>query len=212
MKIRQFVGLILVLFVACGEKAAAGNTAGFSEPRPYKQPNAQLKTAIFAGGCFWCMEPPFEKLAGVKAVISGYSGGSEKNPTYTQVSYGRTSHAESVLVLYDPKQVTYAKLLDVFWRSINPEQADGQFYDRGEQYKTYIFFNDAGERAAAEKSRDDLMKTGKFARIAVQIKAAGLFWPAEDYHQDYYKKNPADYYGYRKGSGRDAYIKSKWGE
>lgn len=196
---------------ACGERADAGEGKGFSLPRPYVNKEGKLRTAIFAGGCFWCMEPPFEKLPGVKAVISGYSGGKEKNPTYGEVSYGRTSQVESVLVLYDPAQVSYDKLLQVFWRNINPEQEDGQFYDRGEQYRTYIFFNTPEEKASAEKSKSELLQTGKFGRIAVQIKAANAFWPAEDYHQDYYKKNPDHYYRYRKGSGRDDYIRSKWG-
>lgn len=203
--------LLILGFYGCGERAAAGGNKDFSLPRPYVNRDTRLKTAVFAGGCFWCMEPPFEKLAGVKAVISGYSGGRERNPTYDQVSYGRTSQVESVLVLYDPAVVSYEKLLEVFWRNINPEQDDGQFYDRGEQYKTYIYYGSAAEKAAAEKSKAGLLKTGKFAKIAVQIKAAGEFWPAEDYHQDYYKKNPDHYYRYRKGSGRDDYIESKWG-
>ena len=198
------------LVFACNEAATAGGKGSFSFPRPYKETNAQLWTAAFAGGCFWCMEPPFEKLPGVKAVISGYTGGREKNPTYDEVSYGRTSHAEAVLVVYDPKKIKYEKLLEVFWRNINPEQADGQFYDRGPQYKTYIYYANAAEKAAAEKSRADLLRTGKFSRIGTEIVPANDFWPAEDYHQDYYQKNPEHYYRYRTGSGRDAYIKSKW--
>jgi len=199
--------LLAAIFVGgCNPNTAAD----FTLPRPYVNKDAKLKTAIFAGGCFWCMEPPFEKLAGVKAVISGYSGGSEKHPTYDQVSYGRTSQVESVLVLYDPKVINYEKLVDVFWQNINPEQDDGQFYDRGPQYKTYIYYSTEAERVSAEKSKAKLAASGKFVKIATQIKAANEFWPAEDYHQDYYKKNPGHYYQYRTGSGRDAYIKSKW--
>jgi methionine-S-sulfoxide reductase len=220
MKLKHGILMLACAVLCCGDKAEAGGDAAsataslskFSLPRPYVNKNDKLKIAIFAGGCFWCMEPPYEKLGGVKAVISGYSGGKEKNPTYGDVSYGRTDQVESVLVLYDPAQVSYDKLLDVFWRNINPEQDDGQFYDRGDQYKTYIFYGSKNEKAAAEKSKMELENSGKFTKIAVKIREAGDFWPAEDYHQDYYKKNPADYYRYRKGSGRDAYIESKWGK
>lgn len=207
--IKRFLYLnFVLLLLGCSTRATA--EAGFSEPRPFKNRDAKLKTAVFAGGCFWCMEAPFEKLSGVKAVISGYAGGREKNPTYDQVSYGKSTHVESVLVLYDPQQVGYAALLEIFWRNINPEQADGQFYDIGPQYKTYIFYANEAERLAAEKSKGDLLRTGKFARVATGIRPAAEFWPAEDYHQDYYKKNPGHYQRYRKGSGRDAYLKSKW--
>lgn len=215
-KLRLFVALCTLSIAACGGKAAAeGATTSrdkFSFPRPFVNKDPKLKSAIFAGGCFWCMVSPFEKIKGVKGVISGYSGGKEKNPTYDEVSYGKTGHAESVLVLYDPQQVSYEKLLDTFWRSINPEQDDGQFYDRGDHYKTYIFYDTKEEKNAAEKSKAEVAASGKYTRIAVQIKEAKEFWPAEDYHQDYYKKNPAHYYQYYNGSGRKAYIESKWGK
>lgn len=201
--------LIIFVAVACEKKLEAG-AKDFSLPRPYVLSDKNLKVAVFAGGCFWCMEPPFEKLKGVKAVISGYAGGSEKNPTYEEVSYGRSSHVEAVLVVYDPKVVSYAKLLEIFWQNINPEQADGQFYDRGPQYMTLIFYANETEQKLAEKSKVDLAATKKFSRIATRVSPATAFWPAEDYHQDYYKKNPAHYYQYRTGSGRDAYLKSKW--
>lgn len=209
---KYFIALrALILFSALNGATLVSAESGFSLPRPYKQNDQKLRVAIFAGGCFWCMEPPFEKLRGVKAVISGYAGGKEKNPTYDNVSYGRTTHVESVLVLYDPRQVSYRELLQVFWRNINPEQGDGQFYDRGEQYKTYIFYANAAEQSEAEKSKMDLLRSGKFAQIATGIRPATEFWPAEDYHQDYYKKNPGHYYRYRKGSGRDDYLRAKWG-
>lgn len=205
---------LLIIFTCCApaEKLSAGGQGDnrFSLPRPYVNADKKLATAVFAGGCFWCMEPPFEKLQGVKAVYSGYAGGKENNPTYDDVSYGRSSHVEAVLVLYDPKLVSYEKLLRVFWQNINPEQNDGQFYDRGTQYMTYIFYANEAERRLAEKSKGDLAATKKFARIATRISPTTAFWPAEDYHQDYYKKNPAHYYQYRTGSGRDAYLKSKW--
>jgi len=200
--------------ICCGDKAEAGgnNKEKFTFERPFVNKDPKLKSAIFAGGCFWCMVSPYEKIKGVKGVISGYSGGKEKNPTYQDVSYGQTSHAESVLVLYDPQQVSYEKLVDTFWRSVNPEQDDGQFYDKGEHYKTYIFYGNAAEKIIAEKSKAEVAASGKYTRIAVQIKEAKEFWPAEDYHQGYYKKNPAEYYRYYEGSGRKAYIESKWGK
>jgi methionine-S-sulfoxide reductase len=207
--IKRFIYPVSAAFLACS--APAGAKGAFSEPRPYVTKAAGLSVAVFAGGCFWCMEAPFEKLAGVKAVISGYAGGREKNPTYDEVSSGRSSHVESVLVLYDAKQLSYEKLLEVFWRNINPEQEDGQFYDIGPQYKTYIFYGSEAERVAAEKSKRELMRSGKFSRVATRIVPATDFWPAEDYHQDYYKKNPEHYQRYRVGSGRDTYLKSKWG-
>ncbi|MBX3721334.1 MAG: peptide-methionine (S)-S-oxide reductase MsrA [Turneriella sp.] len=217
MKLKLWIVFVSLISLSCGDKAEAGKNSGgsrekFSFPRPFENPDPKLKSAIFAGGCFWCMVSPFEKVKGVKGVISGYSGGKEKNPTYEEVSYGGTSHAESVLVLYDPKQVTYEKLLDTYWRSINPEQDDGQFYDRGDHYKTYIFYGNKEEKAAAEKSKAEVAASGKYTKIAVQIKEAKEFWPAEDYHQDYYKKKPAHYYQYYNGSGRKAYLESKWGK
>jgi methionine-S-sulfoxide reductase len=142
--------LIIFVAVACEKKLEAG-AKDFSLPRPYVLSDKNLKVAVFAGGCFWCMEPPFEKLKGVKAVISGYAGGSEKNPTYEEVSYGRSSHVEAVLVVYDPKVVSYAKLLEVFWQNINPEQADGQFYDRGPQYMTLYFLRERDRAEACRK-------------------------------------------------------------
>lgn len=168
------------------------------------------KVAIFAGGCFWCMESPFEKLAGVKAVIVGYTDGKEKKPTYSEVSYGNTGHVEAVLVVYNPKVVQYERLLDVYWQSINPEQDDGQFYDRGDPYKPYIFISNKEERKAAEDSSRAMAVSGKFVRIAVKIKEASAFWPAEDFHQGYYKKNPKHYAEYVNASGRKAYLESKW--
>ena len=168
--------------------------------------------AIFAGGCFWCMEAPFEKLEGVSAVVSGYSGGPEKSPTYSQVSAGSTGHLEVVQVSYDPSEITYEELLDVFWMQIDPTDPGGQFADRGKQYTTAIFYNDEQEHLLAEQSRDDLAASGKFKMpIATEILPAGDFFPAEEYHQDYYKKNPAHYNSYKKGSGREDYLERTWG-
>ncbi len=172
-----------------------------------------LKKAIFAGGCFWCMEPPFEKLDGVDAVISGYSGGDEKNPTYEEVSAGKTSHLETIQIVYDPSLVSYRELLEIFWMQIDPTDDGGQFADRGHQYQTAIFYGDEEEKRVAEESRDELARSGRFDKpIVTPIAAAGPFYPAERYHQDYYKKNSIRYKQYREGSGRAGYLRQTWGE
>ena len=171
------------------------------------------KVATFAGGCFWCMEPPFDKLPGVVATISGYTGGTKTNPTYEEVSSGSTGHAESVDVIYDPKKVTYGQLLDVYWHNVDPTVKDRQFCDGGTQYRTAIFYNDQEQREAAEASKAALEKSKPFkAPIVTQIVMAITFYPAEDYHQDYYKKNPVRYQIYRSGCGRDARLKDLWGD
>ncbi len=168
--------------------------------------------ATFAGGCFWCMEPPFENLDGVVEVVSGYSGGAEENPTYQEVSAGMTGHREVIQVVYDPDKVSYEELLDIFWRQIDPTDSEGQFADRGNQYETAIYFHDDEQKMLAEKSRDELAQSGRFDRpIVTEILAAGPFYPAEDYHQDYYKKNSTHYKRYRKGSGREGYLEETWG-
>ena len=172
----------------------------------------ETAVATFAGGCFWCMEPPFEKLDGVISVVSGYTGGKEKNPSYEQVSSSRTGHAEAVEVRYDPRKIDYATLLDVFWHQIDPTDAGGQFADRGRQYRTAIFYHDEPQRTLAERSRADLESSGKFGRpIVTAIEPAGAFYPAEDYHQDYYKMNPEHYKSYRRGSGREGFLQKTWG-
>ena len=172
----------------------------------------ETEVATFAGGCFWCMEPPFEKLDGVISVVSGYTGGKEKNPTYEQVSSSRTGHAESIEVRYDPRKIDYATLLDVYWRQIDPTDAGGQFADRGRQYRTVIFYHDERQRGLAEASKKKLEESGKFDRpIVTAIEPAGAFYRAEEYHQDYYKKNPEHYKAYRRGSGREAFLEKTWG-
>lgn len=169
--------------------------------------------ATFAGGCFWCMEPPYDKLPGVMSTTSGYMGGKVKNPTYEQVSTGRTGHAEVVQVVYDPKVVSYDKLLEVFWRNVDPTQRDGQFCDHGSQYRTAIFYHDEEQRRLAEASKAALSKSRPFkGEIVTQIVKADEFYPAEDYHQDYYRKNPARYKFYRAGCGRDARLTELWGK
>ena len=167
--------------------------------------------AIFAGGCFWCMEPPFEKLDGVSDVLSGYTGGKEKDPTYKQVASGKTGHMEAVVVHYDPAKVSYEKLLDVFWRQIDPTDAGGQFVDRGSQYASAIFYLDDEQKRLALASKARLEATGRFdGPIVTPILPAGAFYTAEDYHQDYYKRNPIRYKFYRSGSGRDKFLEKAW--
>jgi len=176
-----------------------------------KSDEREIESAVFAGGCFWCTESDFEKVDGVIEVISGYTGGQKENPTYTEVSSGGTGHAEAALVRYDPKKVSYEKLLEVFWRHIDPTDPGGQFADRGTQYRSAIFYKNEIQRQLAEKSKQDLQASGRFERpIATQIVPLTRFYPAENYHQDYYKKNPIRYNWYRSGSGRDSFLKKAW--
>jgi peptide-methionine (S)-S-oxide reductase len=168
--------------------------------------------ATFAGGCFWCMEQPFDKQPGVIATTSGYIGGTKANPTYEEVSSGGTGHAEAVQVLYDPKKVSYEKLLDIFWHNVDPTVSNRQFCDVGSQYRTGIFVHTDEQRKAAETSKAAVEKEKPFKEsVVTPIVAATEFWPAEEYHQDYYKKNPVRYTYYRTGCGRDARLKQLWG-
>lgn len=168
--------------------------------------------AYFAGGCFWCMEPPFERMKGVVSVTSGYAGGRVANPTYEEVSAGGTGHRESVDVLYDPSQVSYQQLLDVYWHNVDPLDNEGQFCDKGGQYRTAIFYTNAEERRLAEASKQAVAaKLGHVVYTDVIPLPANIFWPAEDYHQDYYKKNPIRYKFYRYNCGRDQRLEKVWG-
>jgi peptide-methionine (S)-S-oxide reductase len=170
-------------------------------------------SAIFAGGCFWCMEPPYDELDGVISTTSGYVGGSVPNPTYEQVSAGGTGHAEAVRVVYDPSKLDYEQLLDVFWVNVDPTQADGQFCDHGDQYRTAIFYVDDQQKQLAEQSLAALEKNKPFdGKIVTEIAPATVFYPAEDYHQDYYQKNPLRYKYYRWGCGRDQRLTELWGD
>ena len=173
----------------------------------------QMEKAVFAGGCFWCMVPPFEKLDGVKEVLSGYTGGRTVNPTYEEVSGGGTGHLEAIQVLYDPSRIGYDKLLDVFWRQIDPTDSGGQFVDRGSSYLSAIFYQNEEQRKLAEESKRTLERSGRFDKpIVTTILPAGPFYPAEEYHQDYWKKNPIRYKFYRFNSGRDQYLEKIWGK
>jgi len=173
--------------------------------------NENYERAIFAGGCFWCVQPPFDHLDGVVTTTVGYTGGPEKNPTYKEVSYGKTGHTESIEIIYDPNKVSYNELLDVFWMTFDPTDAGGQFYDRGSQYRPGIFYLNEDQKKAAQASKKILQESGRFDKpIVVEITKAGEFWDAEEYHQKYYLKNPKHYKSYRVGSGRDKFINKHW--
>jgi methionine-S-sulfoxide reductase len=168
--------------------------------------------AVFSGGCFWCIQPPFDQAKGVLVTYVGYTGGKTQNPTYEEVSSGDTGHRESIEVFYDPTKITYKQLLDIFWHNINPTQPDGQFYDIGSQYTTAIYYANDKEKREATESRDALQKSGKFnAPIATQILPLDKFWPAEDHHQEFSHKEPDHYNSYHNGSGRDDYFQQTWG-
>ncbi|ACV57899.1 peptide-methionine (S)-S-oxide reductase MsrA [Alicyclobacillus acidocaldarius] len=176
------------------------------------QQDAGLERATFAGGCFWCMVKPFDTWPGVVSVVSGYTGGHVPNPTYEQVCSGTTGHVEAVQITYDPRQITYQQLLDIFWRQIDPTDPGGQFYDRGPSYKTAIFYHTEEQRRLAEASKAALEASGRFQKpIVTEIRPAGPFYPAEEYHQDFYRKEPLHYERYRRASGRDAFIAAHWG-
>ncbi len=169
--------------------------------------------ATFAGGCFWCMEPPFEKLDGVISVTAGYTGGKTAHPTYEQVSSGETGHTEAVEVVYDPAKISYEKLLEVFWQNIDPTTPNQQFADHGSQYRTAVFYHSGEQRRLAEASKRQLAASGKFSEpLVTEITAASTFYPAEEHHQDYYKKQALRYTLYKKGSGREGFLRKLWGE
>lgn len=202
---RIFTMLLLAMLAIPGLPNAA-------DAAPAKS-DAALARATFAGGCFWCMEPPFDKLDGVVSTTSGYIGGHTKNPTYGAVSAGGTGHAEAVEIAYDPVKVSYAKLLDVFWRNIDPTVRNRQFCDVGDPYRSAIFYHDAEQRRLAEQSKAALEKSRPFPQpIVTEIVAAGVFTPAEAYHQDYYLKNPVRYKFYRYRCGRDQRLEELWGK
>jgi peptide-methionine (S)-S-oxide reductase len=201
----HFAAVISALSIAA--VLAAGTPLRAASPTP------GLAHATFAGGCFWCMEGPFDHVPGVVSTTSGYTGGTVKKPSYEQVSSGATGHAEAVDVVYDPANVTYAQLLDVFWRNVDPLDGGGQFCDRGNQYRTAIFYHDDEQQRLAEQSKQALEASGKLKKkIVTQIVPAGEFYAAEDYHQDYYLRNPIRYKYYRFNCGRDDRLKQLWGE
>jgi len=173
--------------------------------------DVKMEKATFAGGCFWCMESPFEELDGITEVVAGYTGGHKEDPTYEEVTTGKTGHLEAVQITFDPSIITYSELLDVFWQQINPTDIRGQFADRGEQYKTAVFYHSDEQKRLAEESKEKLQTSGRFQNaIVTEIIPASTFYVAEEYHQDYYKKSPIRYKLYRAGSGREAYLNSTW--
>jgi methionine-S-sulfoxide reductase len=193
---------------------SAGPAPAMPAPLPTlsKADEAKLQSAIFAGGCFWCMQYAFDRVPGVKKTIVGYTGGTAVSPTYEQVSSGETGDAESIEVLYDPAQTTYDKLLEVYWMNIDPTTVNREFADAGTQYRTAIFYRGEEQKKEAEASKAALAKSGKFDKpIVTQIVPATTFYPAENYHQEYYRKNPIDFQAYEIGSGRAGYIKQTWG-
>ena len=198
------IGLILLGFQKSNNKQDEKSPIMKTDPK-------NLKTATFAGGCFWCVESDFEKVDGVVEAVSGYTGGHKPNPTYKEVSAGGTGHTEAVQVHYDPAKITYKELLDVFWRHVDPTDAGGQFVDRGPMYRPAIFYHDEEQKRIAEESKAELEKSGRFSKpIATEIVPLSEFYTAEDYHQDYYEKNPLRYKYYRYGSGRDQFLESAW--
>ncbi len=208
-----FVFLIITAAFAVGFQGSDKySTENKGERTIMNERHNNLRTATFAGGCFWCTESDFEKVAGVAEVISGYTGGHKENPTYEEVSAGGTGHVEAVQVLYDPKKVSYKDLLDVFWRHVDPTDAGGQFVDRGQQYRSAIFYQDEEEKHLAEESKKELEASRRFDKpIVTEILALDGFYKAEDYHQDYYKTHSLKYKYYRWNSGRDQFLKKVWG-
>jgi len=193
--------LLLLICIAFNVNAENGST------------DTPTATATFAGGCFWCMEPPFDKLEGVISTTPGYSGGTLKDPSYKQVSHGGTGHAEVIQVIYDPEKVSYAELLDVFWHNIDPTRIDGQFCDSGNQYRSEIFYHNAEQKQLADQSKAALVAVKPFKKpVLTKVTQASTFYPAEDYHQDYYIKNPVRYKFYRYGCGRDMRLEELWGK
>ena len=206
------IGLFLALLAAAVIVGSGSPEKGKALPRPVGTLSGQQELATFAGGCFWCMEHPFDELSGVVSVTSGYTGGHTVNPTYHEVSAGGTGHAEAVQVVYEPSKISYEKLLAVYWHNIDPTVKDRQFCDYGHQYRSAIFYHSEEQHRLARQSRDALEKSKPFqGAIVTEISPAGVFYPAEEYHQHYYKKNPIRYNYYRSACGRDRRLNELWG-
>ncbi len=214
----KFYAVLLIflgyfLFVTFSPESVSSASKQSADLTEISESPGKTEMAVFAGGCFWCMEHPYEDLPGISKVISGYTGGKKKNPTYKEVASGSTSHVEAVEVHYDPEKISYNDLLEIFWRNINPTDAGGQFVDRGKQYTTGIFYTSEQQKQVAEQSKKRLEDSNRFSKkIITKIVQAGRFYPAEEYHQDFFKKNYIRYKVYRAGSGRDEFITRVWGE
>ncbi len=205
------LGVLALMNVSCNGQDSSTPPAAAATTQPVDL--SGLSVATFGGGCFWCMQPPYDQLPGVAATTVGYTGGRTENPTYEQVCSGTTGHAEAVQIYYDPDQVTYDQLLDVFWRNIDPTTLNQQFADYGNQYRTAIFYHTDEQKRAALESKAKLEQSGRFDRpIATEITPASTFYPAEENHQKYYVKCPLRYQSYKKGSGRQDYLRQTWGE
>ncbi len=208
---RKLTTFLMVLAVVAFGHHQVQSMDKASMDKSMDKPSDNRAAAVFAGGCFWCTESDFEKIDGVIEAVSGYTGGEKKNPTYRQVSAGATRHAEAVKVIYDPEKISYAQLLEIFWRHVDPTDDGGQFVDRGYHYRSAIFYANEDERRQAEASRDRLAASGRFDKpIVTEIVPLGPFYVAEDYHQNYYKTNPGHYQRYRSGSGRDQFLARTW--
>lgn len=195
-----------------GEIGQGGQTGQASDVGRRATRSGEIALATFAGGCFWCMEPPYDELDGVISTVAGYIGGTTRNPTYGQVTTGRTGHTEAMEVRYDPSKISYQELLNVFWVNIDPTVDDRQFCDKGNQYRAGIFYHDAEQKALAEASRQKIIDSGRFDRVVTEVTPASTFYRAEEYHQDYYIKNPLRYKFYRYNCGRDRRLEELWGD
>ena len=206
----MFFLFLISLNIECAENTQKEMEENMSETNINKQ---NVDTATFAGGCFWCMEPPYDTLDGVISTVVGYIGGSVQNPTYEEVSSGTTGHLEAVQITFDSSKLSYSDLLQVFWRNIDPTDPYGQFADKGSQYETAIFFHDARQQELALKSKEELVASGKFTNpIVTKVLPAEQFYPAEEYHQNFYKNHPLRYNNYKVGSGRAGFLKETWGD
>ena len=201
----------LVMLILAGTVPALASSAAPVSEKAAATAKPALATATFAGGCFWCIETAFEGKRGVKSVVSGYTSGFKLAPTYEEVSSGSTGHTEAIQITYDPRAISYAKLLDIFWHNVDPTQSDGQFCDHGTQYRSGIYYADEAQKLASEASKRAIAAKLQKA-IVTEIVIATRFHPAEDYHQDFWKKNPVRYWRYRKGCGRDARLEQLWGK
>jgi peptide-methionine (S)-S-oxide reductase len=203
-------GMIVVAAGLVGTAGAQNAMSAKPDAKDQKKMEKKTEIATFAGGCFWCMQTPFDDVKGVKATTVGYTGGTKKNPTYEEVGGGKTGHCESIEIEFDPNVISYAQMLDVYWHNIDPTSGDGQFCDRGNQYRPEIFYHGDEQKRLAEESKKKVEE--KFGTVPVQIVAATTFYPAEEYHQKFYMKNPDRYHEYRTGCGRDRRLKELWGD
>ncbi len=211
MNLLRVLALALLLAAAAGIPASAQPPLEKGRNPNMEEKTEKLRTATFAGGCFWCVEADFEKVPGVVEVISGYIGGAQENPTYGEVSSGKTGHVEAIQVIYDPQKVSYKELLEIFWRHVDPTDPGGQFVDRGPQYRTLIFYHDEEQKRLAEESEQELARSGRFSKpVVTEIVKFTRFYRAEDYHQDYYKTHALRYKYYRYNSGRDQFLDKVW--